>query len=206
MAQGRLSFGTRLRALRLARGLSQVELARRVGRHQTTIGPYERDEYMPSRDIVERLAGVLEATPEYLLFGRSGQRSSIWLEGRLGPGGTLTSDPAAQGGPLHVRDDQLAAFRLDDPAMAPAYPPGRLLIAQAAALEPPEALFGEAAIVDLADGRVLFRRLMPAADPGLFDLAATNGPTLRGIAVQRARRVLGVLHPDAFAPIDIGRT
>ncbi len=78
-------------------------------------------------------------------------------------------------------------------------------LSQAATLEQPEALFGEAAIVELADGRVLFRRLMPAADPALFDLAATDGPTLRGVAVLRARRVLGVLHPEAFAPRDTGR-
>src|SRR6185312_5925509 len=102
-----------------------------------------------------RLASVLEATPEYLLFGRSGQRSIIWLEGRLGPGGALVADAKGEGGPLQVRDEQLTAFLLDDPAMAPAYPAGRILLAHASALEPPEVLFGEAAIVDLADGRVL---------------------------------------------------
>ena len=48
----RSSFGARLRSLRLAKELSQVELARLIGRHQTVIGPYERDEYEPPRDIV----------------------------------------------------------------------------------------------------------------------------------------------------------
>ena len=51
--------------------MSQVELARRIGRHQTAIGPYERDEYEPPRDVVEKLALVLETSPEYLYFGRS---------------------------------------------------------------------------------------------------------------------------------------
>ncbi len=205
MSQGQISFGARLRALRMANGMSQVELARRVGRHQTTIGPYERDEYTPSRDIVERLASVLDTTPEYLLFGRDAQRSTIWLEGRLGPAGILSSDGPDQSGPMRLKDDQLTAFRLDNSAMAPAYRQGSILVAFAAANEQPEALCGEAAVVELADGRVLFRRLMPSSDPSLFDLAATEGPTLRGIAVLRARRVLGVLHPEAFAPRDTGR-
>ena len=54
--QGASTFGRRLRALRLAQEMSQVELARRIGRHQTAIGPYERDEYEPPRDVVEKLA------------------------------------------------------------------------------------------------------------------------------------------------------
>ncbi len=68
--------------------MSQVELARRVGRHQTTIGPYERDEYTPSRDIVERLASVLDTTPEYLLFGRdaAAQQQSGSRVGSARPG------------------------------------------------------------------------------------------------------------------------
>ncbi|MCB1834358.1 MAG: helix-turn-helix transcriptional regulator, partial [Geminicoccaceae bacterium] len=60
------SFGNRLRTLRLAMDMSQAELARLIGRHQTAIGPYERDEYMPARDIVAKLADILGTTPEYL--------------------------------------------------------------------------------------------------------------------------------------------
>ena len=56
MRGGAGGFGTRLRELRLSREMSQIELARRIGRHQTAIGPYERGEYAPPRDIVERLA------------------------------------------------------------------------------------------------------------------------------------------------------
>ena len=66
--QSSSTFGRRLRALRMTVGMSQVELARRVGRHQTAIGPYERDEYEPPRDVVEKLALVLETSPEYPVF------------------------------------------------------------------------------------------------------------------------------------------
>ena len=54
----RSTFGRRLRSLRQTLGISQVELARRIGRHQTVIGPYERDEYEPSREVVEKLAAA----------------------------------------------------------------------------------------------------------------------------------------------------
>ena len=73
--------------------MSQVELARRVGRHQTAIGPYERDEYEPPRDVVEKLALVLETSPEYLYFGRSPQQATLPVLGRLGRAGMLEPQP-----------------------------------------------------------------------------------------------------------------
>ena len=73
----RSTFGRRLRALRLTHGMSQVELAQRVGRHQTAIGPYERDEYEPPREVVEKLAAALDTTPEYLYFGRNPQQTAL---------------------------------------------------------------------------------------------------------------------------------
>ena len=78
------TFGRRLRALRLAQDMSQVELARRIGRHQTAIGPYERDEYEPPRDVVEKLALVLETSPEYLYFGRNPQQIALPWSAELG--------------------------------------------------------------------------------------------------------------------------
>jgi len=101
------TFGRRLRALRLAKGLRQAELARLVGRHQTAIGPYERDEYAPPPEIVERLARALDTSAEYLLFGRHPRRSAIPLVGRIGPGGL--AEPAELG-TLAVRDDQLLGW------------------------------------------------------------------------------------------------
>ena len=78
------TFGRRLRALRLAQDMSQVELARRIGRHQTAIGPYERDEYEPPRDVVEKLALVLETSPEYLYFGRNPSQIALPVVGQSG--------------------------------------------------------------------------------------------------------------------------
>lgn len=189
------SFGRRLRALRLAKGLRQAELARLVGRHQTAIGPYERDEYAPSPDIVERLARALDTSPEYLLFGRHPRRSAIPLVGRIGPGGL--AEPAELG-TLALKDDQLLGWRVEDETMLPAYRPGQVALVLAAAEVRLEALLGSEALVELADGRRLLRRLLPGARPELFDLAAWNAPTLVGASLASARRVVGAVADEAF--------
>lgn len=189
------SFGRRLRALRLAKGLRQAELARLVGRHQTAIGPYERDEYAPAPDIVERLARELDTSAEYLLFGRHPRRSAIPLVGRIGPGGL--AEPAELG-TLALKDDQLAGWQVADETMLPAYRPGQVVLVVAAAERRLEDLLGRDVLADLADGRRLLRRLLPAARPEVFDLAAWNGPTLVGASVAAARRVVGAAAAEAF--------
>jgi transcriptional regulator with XRE-family HTH domain len=192
----RSSFGARLRGLRLAKGLSQVDLARLIGRHQTVVGPYERDEYEPPRDIVEKLARVLETSPEYLYFGRSPLRSTIALAGRLGPLCLLDGQADEGGAQLTLKDDQLLGFRVGDDSMAPVFRPGQ--VALVGTQEPAVAdQLGRDVLAELADGRVLLRRLLPSADPGRHDLAAYNAPTLVGAAVRAARPVLGALWPEA---------
>jgi transcriptional regulator with XRE-family HTH domain len=55
----RARFGVNLRSTRLARGLSQEELAARAGLHRNYIGSVERNEKNISIDSMERLAIVL---------------------------------------------------------------------------------------------------------------------------------------------------
>lgn len=190
------SFGRRLRALRLAKGLRQAELARLVGRHQTAIGPYERDEYAPSPDIVERLARALDTSAEYLLFGRHPRRSAIPLAGRIGPGGVV--EPAELG-MLAFRDEQLVGWRVTDDSMAPAYRPGQVVLTLAAEERELGELVGWDVVAELADGRRLLRRLLPGVRPELFDLAAYNAPPLIGASLVAARRVVGAAAAEAFA-------
>jgi transcriptional regulator with XRE-family HTH domain len=189
----RSSFGARLRALRLAKGLSQGDLARLIGRHQTVIGPYERDEYEPSREIAERLAGLLDTSPEYLCFGRDPRRSAIPLAGTLGAMGLLEPDSDQTGGAaLTLKDEQLLAFLVRDDSMAPVLRPGQLALVSVAA-RPPAGELGRDALVGLPDGRQLLRRLGPSAEAGRFDLSAYNAPALPGVAVSSVRPVLGAL-------------
>lgn len=192
---GRASLGARLRVLRVARGLSQGDLARLVGRHQTVIGPYERDEYAPSREIVERLASALGTSPEYLLFGREPRRSTIDAVGRVGAAGLVAIDDAHL--PVSLAAARLVALRVEDETMAPTFRAGQWVLIERTAAAP-GACLGRDGILELHDGRQLLRRLLPAATPGRFDLAAYNAPLLSAVAVQAARPVLGALWQDAL--------
>ena len=192
------TFGRRLRALRATLGMSQVELSRRIGRHQTAIGPYERDEYEPPRDVVEKLALVLETSPEYLYFGRSPMQATLTIEGQVARAGLVEVFGDAGLELVQLRDHQLRGYRVRDDSMAPVIRPGQLVLALAAASETPAALLGHDALVEIADGRVLLRRILPSADPDRFDLAAYNAPNLPMVAVLRARSIVGVLWPEAL--------
>lgn len=192
------SFGARLRALRRAKGLSQAELARAIGRHQSVIGPYERDEYVPARPVLERLAAVLDSSPEYLLFGRNPERSRLTVAGRIGNGGVVRGagedDPAV----LELREESLVLWRVTDDTMAPVYRAGEFVVTEALELSPQAVEFGREALLHLDDGRTLLRRPFPGARPGRFDLAAWNAPTLVDVEVRAVRPVLGCLRRGAF--------
>jgi transcriptional regulator with XRE-family HTH domain len=197
-----LTLGRRLRALRLALDMSQVELARRIGRHQTAIGPYERDEYEPPREVVEKLALVLETSPEYLYFGRSPTQVALSVVGRIGRAGLLEPTPEPMLELVRLRDQQMVGYRVLDDSMAPVFRPRQIVLALATAEEEPDAIVGRDALVEIADGRTLLRRLFPSATPSHYDLAAYNAPALPMVGVRAARSIAGVLWPDALRESD----
>jgi transcriptional regulator with XRE-family HTH domain len=177
--------------------MSQRELAERIGRHQTAIGPYERGEYAPPREIVEQLAVALETSPEYLAFGRDPHRATLPVIGRVGPGGLLFPllEPAAPGPKL--AEERLEALCIEDDSMAPVIRPGQLAIVAAGVGTDPCLWLGREVAAQLADGRQLLRRLAPAALKDRFDLAALAGPTLQNVELTSARPVIAVLWPEA---------
>jgi len=200
------TFGRRLRALRATLGMSQVELARRIGRHQTAIGPYERDEYEPPRDVVEKLALVLETSPEYLYFGRSPLQITLPVQGQIGRAGLLEAAGDASMELVQLRDQQLRGYRVRDDSMAPVFRPGQLVLALSGQGEAASTLIGRDALTELADGRILLRRLLPSSDPDRYDLAAYNAPLLPMVAVREVRSIVGVLWPEAWrAPRSAGK-
>jgi transcriptional regulator with XRE-family HTH domain len=62
-----ISFGKKLRECRGGKGLSQSELAKKLGAHHSIIGRYERDEVKPTIDVVKKIAVALDTTVGYLL-------------------------------------------------------------------------------------------------------------------------------------------
>lgn len=66
-------FGTNLRRLRHASGLSQEELAHRAGLNRNYVGLLERAANSPTLDTIERLAAELAVDP-VSFFEKSGGR------------------------------------------------------------------------------------------------------------------------------------
>lgn len=66
-ALSKKEIGGRLRALRLARGLTQIELAEKVGTHQTALSQVEVGKRGVSLDHVVKLAHALHVTPDAIL-------------------------------------------------------------------------------------------------------------------------------------------
>ncbi|MDB8810064.1 helix-turn-helix transcriptional regulator [Romboutsia sp. 1001216sp1] len=56
------TFGQKLKNLKLSMGLSQYELGNKVGMQHSMIGSYERDEFYPTPDSINKLGKVLNTT------------------------------------------------------------------------------------------------------------------------------------------------
>lgn len=69
MSDIRKAFGTRVRAVRLARNLSQEKLAAAAGLHRTYIGGIERGERNVSLENIQRIAAALSETISSLTAG-----------------------------------------------------------------------------------------------------------------------------------------
>jgi HTH-type transcriptional regulator, repressor for puuD len=54
-----IKFGRRLAKIRMDQGLSQNQLAKKIGVVKTSIGRFERDEMFPSVDNLEKLGEAL---------------------------------------------------------------------------------------------------------------------------------------------------
>ena len=75
-------FALRLRELRRAKGLSQVDLGEQAGLHYSHIGRYERGTSRPSGDSLKRMTDVLAVTGDYLLEGAADAAGKARFEDR----------------------------------------------------------------------------------------------------------------------------
>lgn len=71
-------FGLRLKELREKRGLSQVEVARRIHIDKNTISRYERNIRNPQFDILVKLAVFYNASLDYILG--IADRTNIYID------------------------------------------------------------------------------------------------------------------------------
>jgi len=64
-----MGLGGRLKDERTKKGISQQKLAKLATTHYSNIGRYERGDAKPSAEILNRIAQVLEVSPDYLING-----------------------------------------------------------------------------------------------------------------------------------------
>lgn len=60
-------IGTRIKELRVAKGLSQQGLAQKLGVMQHTVSKYENNVKRPSLEVLILLADILDVSTDYLL-------------------------------------------------------------------------------------------------------------------------------------------
>ena len=64
-------LSTRIAILRISKGWSQAELARRIGVSTSAVGMYEQGRREPSLGLLARLAQEFGVTTDYLLMGET---------------------------------------------------------------------------------------------------------------------------------------
>lgn len=98
------AFGLVLKRWRESRGLTQAELAKRVGRVRTTVNGWEKGRHFPRKSDILAAVRIVGADPE-AFFAEVGAR---W--GRLLRGGHETSTvPPADGDPTNAATEMLDA-------------------------------------------------------------------------------------------------
>lgn len=62
-----VDFGQRLKELRVQAGMTQLQLAQRMGVTKSVVSFYELQERIPSPDILVKLSGIFKVSTDYLL-------------------------------------------------------------------------------------------------------------------------------------------
>lgn len=62
-----IRFGRRLKSLRLSSGMTQIQLAEKIGMSPSTIGMYEQGRREPGLDIIFNMCEIFEVHPNELL-------------------------------------------------------------------------------------------------------------------------------------------
>lgn len=65
-----MTFGEKIRQLRKRKNITQEQLAKLIGSHESHIGRYEKDQSDPTAPAIKKLADVFNVSTDYLLFDK----------------------------------------------------------------------------------------------------------------------------------------
>lgn len=68
-----MKFAERLKTLRKKKGLSQQDLADKIGVHFTQVSRYERGDFKPNTDAMNKIAKALDTTVDFLMNGTASE-------------------------------------------------------------------------------------------------------------------------------------
>ena len=73
------NFGANLKRFRAEKGFSQEAFASKIGVHVTNLSKYERNKSVPSLEIAEKMASVLEMSLDELVYGEQNEKAKITI-------------------------------------------------------------------------------------------------------------------------------
>lgn len=71
------TLAERIKEIRKQKNLSQQQLAKSAEVHYTNVGRYERGEANPSSAVLNRIAQVLEVSPDFLMNGTLEDKANV---------------------------------------------------------------------------------------------------------------------------------
>nr|WP_313635230.1 helix-turn-helix domain-containing protein [Brevundimonas diminuta] len=189
-----MKIGDRIARARQAKGMSQKALAVAVGTAQTTISSWERNRTEPTRADVERVALALQMKPSELeTSGADADHRQVPVVGYVAAGSAAVLYSEGQGNLDYVpapdnAGPRTVAAEIRGDSLGPVLDNWLVFYEDVRSPVTPD-MFNSLCVVGLADGRVLVKRLRPAAN-GLFHLDSnSNEPTLTDQVVEWAALV-----------------
>ena len=189
-----MKIGDRIAAARQARGMSQKALSAAVGTAQTTISSWERNRTEPTRNDVERVALALGLKPSELELGAAaGEARTVPVVGYVAAGSAAILYSEGQGNLDQViapdnAGPKTVAAEIRGDSLGPVLDNWLVFYDDVRSPVTPD-MHNQLCVVGLADGRVLVKRIRPAAN-GLFHLDSnSNEPTITDQVVEWAARV-----------------
>ena len=191
--------GSRLRQARLdADFKTRAAAARAKGLHAHNLGDHEHGRRIITPAMGQRYAKAFSCSPSWILYGHGSQNVSagqIAIMGYVGAGaevfpvddgsvGEIDTPPGCQEGDVAfvIRGDSQYPFR--DRGVIVARPVSTV-----------HEVVNRLAVVDLEDGRRLFKQVTHGAAPATFNLLSHNAAPIMGVTVIRAALFRAYVEP-----------
>ena len=196
------SMGERLRKARETNFASARKAAIRHGWTVSTYTAHENGQNDYDEETAREYGRAFNVSAGWLLTGEgpADRQSIVGVKGLVGAGGTIDTGPEqipADGDlyqievPFPLPPDAFA-LQVRGESMFPRYDSGDVIVCVRRSISPNELVNREAA-VETTDGSRYLKRLLKGSRKGLFDLESFNAPPIRGVRLQWASPVYGVV-------------